>query len=147
MASMATPPRPLPGTWQQTPAQRPPPAPSFQSSQGARSPFDPGSGPSTSIVSIRPSETPSQLRQQATTTASTATQTLTIAERAARTINETLLGETRFPELDSYLPPGLSAEYDVQSSAPWAPFQKLRVYNIPDQIFDQYNRAQLSTSM
>jgi nuclear pore complex protein Nup155 len=72
---------------------------------------------------------------------------LTIAERAARTINETLAGETRFPELDSYLAPGLSAEYDIQSSAPWAPFQKVRIYNIPDQIFEQYNRAQVSTIM
>jgi nuclear pore complex protein Nup155 len=80
-------------------------------------------------------------------TASAAAQTLTIVERAARTINETLVGETRFPELDSYLAQGISAEYDIQSSAPWAPFQKVRIYNIPDQIFEQYNRAQVSTSM
>lgn len=70
-----------------------------------------------------------------------------MAERAARTINETLAAETRFPELDSYLAQGLSAEYDIQSSAPWAPFQKVRIHNIPDQIFEQYNRAQVSTSM
>jgi nuclear pore complex protein Nup155 len=146
MASMATPPRPLPGTWQQTPAPRPPPAPSFQSSQGARSPFAPNTVPSTGFIT-RPSQTPSQPPQQATTTAPAATQTLTVAERAARTINETLAGEARFPELDSYLAQGLSAEYDIQSSAPWAPFQKVRIYNIPDQIFEQYNRAQVSTSM
>jgi len=29
----------------------------------------------------------------------------------------------------------------------WAPFQKVKTYNIPDMIFDQYNRAQVSTSM
>jgi nuclear pore complex protein Nup155 len=58
-----------------------------------------------------------------------------------------LAAETRFPELDSYLAQGLSAEYDIQSSAPWAPFQKVRIHNIPDQIFEQYNRAQVSTSM
>lgn len=32
-------------------------------------------------------------------------------------------------------------------SQSWAPFQKVKMYNIPDQIFDQYNRAQVSTSM
>jgi nuclear pore complex protein Nup155 len=26
-------------------------------------------------------------------------------------------------------------------------FQKVKMYDIPDQIFDQYNRAQVSTSM
>ena len=144
---MATPPRPLPGTWQQTPAQRPPPAPSFQSSQGTRSPFAPNTTLSTNLTTPRPSQTSSQPQQQAITTTSVATQTLTIAERAARTINETLMGETRFLELDSYLAQGISTEYDIQSSAPWAPFQKVRIYNIPDQIFEQYNRAQVSTSM
>ena len=147
MASMATPPRPLPGTWQQTPAQRPPPAPSFQSTQGGRSPFAPGTAPSTSFSTPRASQAPSQPQQQSITTTSSGTQTLTIAERAARTINETLVGETRFPELDNYLAQGISAEYDIQSSAASAPFQKVRIYNIPDQIFDQYNRAQVSTSM
>ena len=42
---------------------------------------------------------------------------------------------------------GYSYEYDLQSSAPWAPFQKVRVHNIPDQIFEQYNKATASTSM
>lgn len=46
----------------------------------------------------------------------------------------------RFPE-------GLSSDYDIPSSTSWAPFQKVKMYNIPDQIFDQYNRAQISTNM
>ena len=29
----------------------------------------------------------------------------------------------------------------------WAPFQKVKTYPIPDQIFEQYNRAQVSTMM
>ena len=29
----------------------------------------------------------------------------------------------------------------------WAPFQKVKIYPIPDRIFDQYNRAQVSTMM
>lgn len=42
---------------------------------------------------------------------------------------------------------GFSSEYDIPTSQSWAPFQKVKMYNIPDQIFDQYNRAQVSTSM
>ncbi len=143
-----TPPRALPGTWQQTPAVRPPPAPSFQSPgpQTARSPFAPSTTQSTSLTT-RPTQPQSQPQQQVTTTTPSSTEALTPAERAARAINETLIGESRFPELDSYLSPGASSEYDIQSSAPWAPFQKVRMYNIPDAIFEQYNRAQISTSM
>lgn len=42
---------------------------------------------------------------------------------------------------------GFSSDYDIPTSASWAPFQKVKMYNIPDQIFDQYNRAQVSTNM
>lgn len=44
-------------------------------------------------------------------------------------------------------PERMSFEYDIPGSSPWAPFQKVKMYSIPDQIFDQYNRAQVSTSM
>src|SRR5699024_5483644 len=46
-----------------------------------------------------------------------------------------------------YFSEGLSSDYDIPASPSWAPFQKVKMYNIPDQIFDQYNRAQVSTSM
>jgi len=35
----------------------------------------------------------------------------------------------------------------MPSSAAWAPFQKLKMYDIPDKIFEQYNQAQVSTMM
>ncbi|GAB1203650.1 hypothetical protein APSETT445_002287 [Aspergillus pseudonomiae] len=74
-------------------------------------------------------------------------QTLSTEERAARTVNDTLTQEARYPDLDSYLSQGFSSDYDIPVSPSWAPFQKVKMYNIPDQIFDQYNRAQVSTSM
>ncbi|PIG85874.1 non-repetitive nucleoporin [Aspergillus arachidicola] len=74
-------------------------------------------------------------------------QTLSTEERAARTVNDTLTQEARYPDLDSYLSQGFSSDYDIPASPSWAPFQKVKMYNIPDQIFDQYNRAQVSTSM
>ena len=57
------------------------------------------------------------------------------------------MDEARFPEIDSYLAHGSSSEYEVQTSPTWAPFQKVRMYTIPDQIFEQYNKAQVSTIM
>ena len=47
----------------------------------------------------------------------------------------------------SALPDGCSAEYDLSPAAAWKPFQKVRVHSIPDQIFDQYNKAAASTTM
>lgn len=42
---------------------------------------------------------------------------------------------------------GFSSDFDIPAQSAWAPFHKTKMYNIPDQIFDQYNRAQVSTSM
>ncbi|KAI9821284.1 MAG: hypothetical protein M1827_004020 [Pycnora praestabilis] len=67
--------------------------------------------------------------------------------RAARTINETLGWETRYPELDSYIGQGISSDYDIPLAPAWAPFQKIKTYDIPEKIFEQYNKAQVSTMM
>ena len=140
MAAVQTPPRPVPGIWPQTPAPRSqPPPPSFST------PY-PQSGPptqsqqtpqSSAVVRTQPSQPP----------VSRPPEILRPAERAARSINEALAGDARFPELDNYLTQGYSSEYELQSAAAWAPFHKVRMHNIPDQIFEQYNRAQVSTSM
>jgi nuclear pore complex protein Nup155 len=165
---MQTPPRPsLPGTWLQTPAGKPPPpAPSFSGSlrRDAEQPHyaaGPGGGPNMSLARVD-QNTSSQL-QQSNGVERQPPRALSSAERAARAINESLESDSRFPELDSYLSresglglvstvtnletDGYSYEYDLKSAPPWAPFQKVRVHNIPDQIFEQYNRAAASTSM
>ncbi|ETN42646.1 uncharacterized protein HMPREF1541_01803 [Cyphellophora europaea CBS 101466] len=68
-------------------------------------------------------------------------------QRAAKYINEALNDEAQFADIDAYLPPGPSSEYEVQTSTTWAPFQKARVYQIPDQVFEQYNHSNLTTLM
>ena len=137
-ALQQTPVRLVPGTWQQTPATRPQPvsAPSFQT------PLRPSLAPrqSTSLVTTTPTGGVVQ-------TSVRAPEALEPAERAARAINESLVQESRFPEVDNYLTQGFSADYDIQSSTTWAPFQRAGTYRIPDEIFQQYNNAQLSTSM
>lgn len=35
----------------------------------------------------------------------------------------------------------------MPSSDAWAPYQRVKLYDIPDKIFEQYNQAQVSTSM
>ncbi|KAI9704717.1 MAG: hypothetical protein M1836_006497 [Candelina mexicana] len=75
------------------------------------------------------------------------TETLKPIERGARTINQVLVDETRYPELDSYVGQGTSSDYELISDGPSQPFQKTKVYDIPERIFDQYNRAQVSTIM
>ncbi|SZE99990.1 unnamed protein product [Blumeria hordei] len=71
-------------------------------------------------------------------------------QRAARTINEVLQREANFPDLDSYVRQGISSDYNIshgQTEAAWSPFQRTKMYDIPDRIFEQYNRAEVSTMM
>lgn len=42
---------------------------------------------------------------------------------------------------------GISSDYNISSQSAWAPFQKVKVYDIPDKIFAQYNRMQVSAMM
>ncbi|KAJ5466661.1 Nucleoporin [Penicillium diatomitis] len=155
-ASLAppTPQRPLPGAWMQTPAvarhgsfQSPSQQPLQQSYQQSQKPQ---AQPQQQQQQPQPPAIASQspfMSRIAPVASHPQSQPLTTEERGARTINETLLKESRYPDLDSYLSQGFSSEYDIPVSQSWAPFQKVKMYNIPDQIFDQYNRAQVSTSM
>ncbi|KAE8330080.1 Non-repetitive/WGA-negative nucleoporin C-terminal-domain-containing protein [Aspergillus sergii] len=128
-----TPQRPLPGAFFQTPGpNNVPSAPAF-SPKPAPAPAEQPSP--ASLPKLPPAASKSK------------SQTLSTEERAARTVNDTLTQEARYPDLDSYLSQGFSSDYDIPVSPSWAPFQKVKMYNIPDQIFDQYNRAQVSTSM
>ena len=45
---------------------------------------------------------------------------------------------------------GISSDYDLPNAsteASWSPFQRTKMYDIPDRIFEQYNRAEVSTMM
>ncbi|KAJ5144206.1 uncharacterized protein N7515_002993 [Penicillium bovifimosum] len=127
----ATPQKPLPGAYFQTPAPATtrtlPPFPAKSSVQQTE--------PQTPMPKLPPAAS------------KTKNQTVSTEERGAKTINSSLQSESRFPDLDSYLSQGSSSEYNISASQSWAPFQKIKTYDIPDQIFEQYNRAQVSTSM
>ena len=45
---------------------------------------------------------------------------------------------------------GISSDYDLpdtQNEVAWAPFQRTKMFDIPDRVFEQWNRAEVSTSM
>ena len=98
--AVQTPQRPLPGAYLQTPAaSRYQPGPIGQ-------PFFRPAG-SMSVQNNAPSsasQVSAQQPQQSTTVAAKpGPESLKPIERAAKTINETLVQEARYPELDSYV--------------------------------------------
>jgi len=44
-------------------------------------------------------------------------------------------------------PEGISGEYELPNAQAWAPFQRLRQYRLPEAVFEQVDRTQMSTSM
>ncbi|EED20702.1 non-repetitive nucleoporin, putative [Talaromyces stipitatus ATCC 10500] len=131
-----TPTRPLPGTFFQTPA-----ANNISNGQlfQTRTPSAPAAQQESTAASTLQKLSPAAPKVK--------TETLSTKERAARTINDTLAQEARYPDLDNYLSQGFSSDYEIPVNKAWAPFQRVKSYNIPEQILDQYNRAQISTSM
>ncbi|KAF2684341.1 nucleoporin-domain-containing protein [Lentithecium fluviatile CBS 122367] len=68
-------------------------------------------------------------------------------QRAARTINAMLERDNRYPALEQYVGQGMSGDYDLPQNPAWAPFQKLKTYKHPEEVFDQVNQMQMSTKM
>ncbi|KAL1959764.1 hypothetical protein VTO42DRAFT_1350 [Malbranchea cinnamomea] len=134
-----TPSKPLPGAYFATPAPSASNGPIIQTSTASPSGVKRTASAASLPQVARPKMAPS--------TANTKTDTMGPRERAARTVDEFLVQESRFPDLDTYLSQGFSSDYDIPTGPSWAPFHKVKMYNIPDQIFEQYNRAQVSTSM
>ncbi|KAL4957209.1 Non-repetitive/WGA-negative nucleoporin C-terminal-domain-containing protein [Aspergillus filifer] len=131
-----TPQKPLPGAFFQTPAPG-----------HALNPVQPTSPQPAVQPAVNQNQVSQPLSRLAPSLKPATVPVLNTEERAARTVNDTLTQEARYPDLDSYLSQGFSSDYDIPVSPTWAPFQKVKMYNIPDQIFDQYNLAQVSTSM
>lgn len=117
-------PRPGPGNFVETPRAVVPAAPSFNQS-----------------VQQRPAPT------QPNAVAAPAEE-LTSAERAARDINRSLAGVNEQYSLEQEYGGRLAYNYEVRNpTSPWTPFQKVRSYPIPDQIFEQLNRSQVAMNM
>jgi nuclear pore complex protein Nup155 len=68
-------------------------------------------------------------------------------ERAGRAINDGILKDNRFPDLDFLVQQGASTNYSLPEDPSWFPFQRTQILTIPDSIFAQYNKTQLTTQM
>ncbi|KAI1382701.1 nucleoporin-domain-containing protein [Hypoxylon trugodes] len=67
--------------------------------------------------------------------------------KAASYINNALTRDGEYPQLDSYCRQ-ISSDYDItRDDNAWAPFQKTNMYPIPQNVLEQYNRAEVSTMM
>ncbi|KAI1775530.1 nucleoporin-domain-containing protein [Hypoxylon cercidicola] len=67
--------------------------------------------------------------------------------KAASYINNALTRDGEYPQLDSYCRQ-ISSDYDLtHADAAWAPFKKTHMYPIPQNILEQFNRAEVSTVM
>ncbi|KAF2763081.1 non-repetitive nucleoporin [Pseudovirgaria hyperparasitica] len=126
VAPPATPQRPMPGNFAQTPA------PSRPATQSTRN----------QLISQPVSTT--QISQQLTTSSNSQ---LTPIERASKTVNDYLDRDRRYPELERYIAQGISHDYEDSNNPAWNPYQKIKNYEIPDRILDQYNLAQTALMM
>ncbi|KAI0520709.1 Non-repetitive/WGA-negative nucleoporin C-terminal-domain-containing protein [Xylaria bambusicola] len=67
--------------------------------------------------------------------------------KAAGFINDALTIDECYPELDRYCRQ-ISSEYNLTTiDSPWAPFQQTHHFQIPQSVFEQYDRAEVATSM
>ncbi|OTA55948.1 nucleoporin Nup157/170 [Hypoxylon sp. EC38] len=67
--------------------------------------------------------------------------------KAATYINNALARDSEYPQLDSYCRQ-ISSDYDIlRSDSPWAPFQQTTTYALPNNVLEQYNKAEVSTMM
>ncbi|KIW06004.1 uncharacterized protein PV09_03185 [Verruconis gallopava] len=137
-----TPLRPTPGLFPNTPAPartpsnaglaRPPAfrAPSFSAPVAQRV----GSGTNLGGSVVQPApQTPAR--------------DLTPVERAADIIERQLKREDGYPSLEAFITQGVSDSYSMPSNDAWAPYQKVKQYNIPDRVFEEYNNAEMQTMM
>ncbi|KAI8956850.1 nucleoporin-domain-containing protein [Daldinia sp. FL1419] len=67
--------------------------------------------------------------------------------KAASYVNSALSRDGDYPQLDSYCRQ-ISSDYDLtRDDSSWAPFHKTNMYPIPQNVLEQYNRAEVSTMM
>lgn len=127
MATVAppqTPRRDFPGVFPITPA---PGRSNFPAASQQQAPAYPALPP----VNAQPAPTPN----------------IPLVERAAAVINKTLTSEDLYPALDNYISQGHSSDYDIPKNQAWSPYQRVKVHRIPDEIFEQFETANLCTMM
>ncbi|KAJ9656528.1 hypothetical protein H2198_004877 [Neophaeococcomyces mojaviensis] len=136
-----TPTRSGPGAYMQTPAPNrlnQQPAPSFSSSVYPQNAQPQGQ---QNVVPIGQSQAPGSGQP------ARPIENLTSAERAGKAINNALDQVRNTTSMEQEYAGGISYNYDLSTSDIWAPFQRVKTYTIPDQIFEQANQGQMGLGM
>ncbi|KAH6659382.1 Non-repetitive/WGA-negative nucleoporin C-terminal-domain-containing protein [Truncatella angustata] len=162
MAYAQTPMRPVPGAFMHTPAvasrfgTNPDPVRrqlfrenSTQPAGPQQNPFvqnglDAPTGPQQALQPLGQPAGGAVNGQPLTTT--TAAQPQSPLAKAASYVNSSLVLDGQYPELEQYVKQ-MSSDYQKVSDAAWAPYKTVQQYTLPDRVFEQYERAEVSTSM
>ncbi|KAG4305935.1 hypothetical protein PORY_000845 [Pneumocystis oryctolagi] len=67
--------------------------------------------------------------------------------RASKAINMCITKDENYPEIGDILTQGYSSDYNLPLHFFWKPFSRISVMNIPDAIFEQYNKTECYTQM
>ncbi|KAI1854072.1 hypothetical protein JX266_001213 [Neoarthrinium moseri] len=66
--------------------------------------------------------------------------------KAAGYVNTALATDLQYPELEQYCKQ-MSSDYHKTQDSNWVPYKTVQSYVLPDKVFEQYQRAEVSTSM
>ncbi|KAF2999093.1 hypothetical protein E8E14_006599 [Neopestalotiopsis sp. 37M] len=66
--------------------------------------------------------------------------------KAASYVNNSLAVDRQYPELEQYCKQ-MSSDYNRTTDPAFSPYKVSQVYTLPDRVFEQYERAEVSTSM
>ncbi|KAK9776740.1 putative Non-repetitive/WGA-negative nucleoporin C-terminal-domain-containing protein [Seiridium cardinale] len=106
--------------------------------------FDAPTGPQQQALQPMGQPVGGTVGAQALTAA--AAQPLPPLAKAASYVNNSLAMDGQYPELDQYCKQ-MSSDYQRVSDSSLAPFKTVQTYTLPDRVFEQYERAEVSTSM
>ncbi|OLL21763.1 putative nucleoporin [Neolecta irregularis DAH-3] len=67
--------------------------------------------------------------------------------RGADAIDACIAKDAKYPELGDIVGQGQSSDYSIEISEAWVPYERRELVNIPDAIFEQYNRTECYTQM
>ncbi|KXT07541.1 hypothetical protein AC578_10132 [Pseudocercospora eumusae] len=132
-APPATPQRPVPGNFINTPA------PQQQQKRPGQTIFGP------QAESLRERTAPLQSANLPAQSPSSTKETQ--AQKAAKSIDLTLQWEEQFPQLENYVTQGISGEYEQPKNQALQPFQEQKTYEIPQRVLAQMNHVQLAFFM
>jgi nuclear pore complex protein Nup155 len=83
----------------------------------------------------------------AANTSAEAARMFNMLDRARRAVELAQARDAQFPELGELVAQGQSTDYTLYNEPSWQPFARTAIINIPDPIFEHYNKTEVVTRM